>query len=75
MQMLKVNSAKMFMDYGLVFKEHVLSHLNKEDRVDVVFDVYIANSLKSETETWFWCAPTCRSRFSYSKELEEFLEI
>jgi len=49
-QMLRPATAVTFLEYGTkVFCSHVLSYLFQANRVDVVFDVYTADSLKRDT--------------------------
>ena len=48
--MLKPCTAKTLQDYAdLVFISYVKSQLETADRVDIVWDVYILDSLKTET--------------------------
>ena len=44
-----------------------LCHLN---RLDIVWDEYLENSLKATSRSWFWCATTCSGRQQTSKKLE-----
>ena len=49
-QMLNPGTARTFQDYfDMVFKSYVFSQLETVDRVDVVWDAYIPESLKSTT--------------------------
>ena len=49
-QMLNPGGAKSFQEYSdMVFTSYVLSQLQKANRVDVVWDVYISDSLKATT--------------------------
>ena len=56
--MLKPCTAKTLQDYAdLVFISYVKSQLETADRVDIVWDVYILDSLKTETRQSIFLLP------------------
>lgn len=48
--MLRPGTAKTFQDYATdIFMPYVTSQLQQVDRVDIVWDLYMADSLKADT--------------------------